>query len=585
MELTGATSYLKRAWRLSEPDESAVATLAMDMAVDPVLARLLILRDIDDPEVARRFLEASLRHMADPAIMADMDRAARRLVQAMERSERVTIYGDYDVDGVTSTAVIWLFFLEVFGVKLETYIPHRLKEGYGLNMDAIDRLVDGGTQVLVTVDNGSSANAEIERATAAGVDVVIIDHHQVSDPEPEAYAHLNPHRKGCTYPSKGLAAVGLAFMLLVQVRRVLRDAEFYSGPDPRPDRLLDLVALGTVADVAPLRDINRAIVRYGVNLIKKGPRVGMSALLDVVGKAPSELSARDLGYRLGPRINAAGRLDDATRGLRLLIGDDVAATRQLAREVEEQNKERRAIQDRMVDQAMALIETNAGFREASAIVLADDEWHPGVVGIVAARIVDQYHKPAIVLALDGGVLKGSARSTQDVNIKAALDHCAERLMRYGGHVAAAGMTLKPEELDAFRADLCQAVDTVREGKPGLPALKIDAEVGLEKLTFQFIEDIDAMGPFGHMNPQPVFVSRMTRGRTRILRGGHLKLFFDDQAASMEGLAWNMEDCERWWHSGPVDMVYSPTIETWRGRRKIVLRIQDMRPSDGDGYES
>ncbi|MEZ4435742.1 MAG: single-stranded-DNA-specific exonuclease RecJ [bacterium] len=566
-----------RRWHLAAIDDAVVTALQDALALPPLVARVLALRGVSAADDARLFLRASLADMPDPALMADIDRAADRIVRALRDREKITIYGDYDVDGVTSTAVLWLFFRDHLGVELDCYIPHRMREGYGLNTAAIDQLADTGTRVLITVDNGSSAVREIAHARERGVDVIVIDHHQVSDPEPEAYAHLNPHRRGCAWPYKGLAAVGVAFILLVQVRRHLRAAGFYTGPDPRPDRYLDLVALGTVADVAPLTGLNRALVRYGVRLMRARPRLGIQALLDVTRTDLDGISARDFGYRLGPRINAAGRIDDAARGLRLLIGDDPDEAYGLAQLVEAQNRERRSIQARMEVEAQALAEA-AIADGAQALVLAGPDWHPGVVGIVAARMVEQFHRPAILLAQDGGLLKGSARSTGDVDIKTALDDCADHLMRYGGHPAAAGMTLRIDALDGFRAALDAAVVGRRKGPPGPPALEADAEVPLARLAMADLEALDDVGPFGHENPNPRFISRAVIGRAQILRGGHLKVICDAADGPCEALAWNKEHLAPLWN-GPVDLFYSPRFETWRGQRKLVLRVADMRPAE------
>lgn len=575
--LPDADSSPRRAWHLADIDDAVVEALADTLSLSPLVARVLALRGVTAADDAEVFLRASLADMPDPALMADIDRAAERIVAALRDGDKITIYGDYDVDGVTSTAVLWLFFRDHLGVELDYYIPHRLREGYGLNCDAIDHLAASGTRVLVTVDNGSSAVREIARAREHGLDVIIIDHHQISDPEPEAYAHLNPHRASCGYPYKGLAAVGVAFVLLVQVRRHLRAAAFYSGPDPRPDHYLDLVALGTVADVAPLTGLNRALVRYGVQLMRARPRLGISALLDVTRTDLGGISARDFGYRLGPRINAAGRIDDASRGLRLLIGDDPGEAYALAEYVEGQNRERRTIQARMEQEAteLAAAAVEGG---AQALVLAGTDWHPGVVGIVAARMVEQFHRPSILLAHDGGLLKGSARSTGGVDIKAALDDCAPHLMRYGGHPAAAGMTLRADALDAFRAALDLAVVARRNGEPGPPALEADAEVPLEQLSIADLEALDRVGPFGHQNPNPRFISRAVRGRPQILRGGHLKVHLDAADGPCEALAWNKEHLAPLWQ-GAVDLFYSPRFEVWRGRRKLVLRISDMRAAE------
>jgi len=462
---------------------------------------------------------------------------------------------------------------------LDTYIPHRLREGYGLNLAAIDHLADTGTQVLVTVDNGSAAVEEVTHAQARGVDVIVVDHHQVSDPEPPAFAHLNPHRSTCGFPDRDLAAVGVAFLVLVQIRRKLREAAFFDGPLPRPDHYLDLVALGTVADVAPLRGLNRAIVRYGVERIRSGPRTGVQALMNVSRCTAESLTARDLGFRLGPRINAAGRLDDATRGLRLLIGEDRTLVRDLADQVEVQNQKRRQIQERMIEEALAMVHEDDALANAPALVLAGEDWHPGVVGIVASRVVETFHRPAILLARDGNIYKGSARSTGDVNIKAALDGCAHLLMRYGGHVAAAGMTLRVDALEAFRTALAIEVERVRGPDPGPPPFEIDAEVDLRHLRWADVEALQQLGPFGQGNPAPKILSRGVLGKGRLLKGEHLKIFTRAGDGPCEALAWNMGACVSWCE-GPVDLVYSPIIETWRGRQRMVLKVSDIRPSAG-----
>ncbi|MEE2789331.1 MAG: single-stranded-DNA-specific exonuclease RecJ [Myxococcota bacterium] len=571
-----SVSFLNRPWAVASNDVDFIHTFAEELSVPPVVAHLLATRGHSTKTSALPFLEASLREMPDPAQMKDIRTAAARLMRAVRRGEHITIYGDYDVDGVTSAAVLCLFFRDVFNVELDVYIPHRLKEGYGLNQAALAALSARGTRVLVTVDNGSSAIDEVAFAQGLGMDVIIIDHHQVSEPEPMAFAHLNPHRNACQFPYKGLAAVGVAFLLLVEIRRQLRDDPDYVGPVPRPDRYLDLVALGTVADLAPLTHLNRALVRYGLGVMKRGPRLGVRALLDSTNTELETLDSSDLGYRLGPRINAAGRLDDAERGFRLLTGQDGVMAKQLATLIETQNQERRAIQERMTHDALEMAEQLLADGEPSTFVLASASWHPGVVGIVASKIVETFHRPAILLAEDGGVLKGSARSTTDVNIKAALDLCSTHLMKYGGHVGAAGLTMMPQCLDAFRSALNAAVDAVREGERRTPPIAIDAVLDAASISETLVHEIARLGPFGQSNPAPKFVSYGVRGRTRILKDKHLKVFIENGSVAVEALGWHMAQCQSWW-SGPVDIVYTAAREVWRGRSKVVLKLIDMRP--------
>jgi single-stranded-DNA-specific exonuclease len=569
---------MSRPWRLRSVDDDVVAQLADAQGLNPLVARVLTLRGFSDPIDIDQFLRASLADMPDPSLLADIRLAAERVISAIDAGEKVTVYGDYDVDGVTSSAVLALFCRDVFGVELDIYIPHRMREGYGLNLEAIDGLARAGTRVLVTVDNGSSAVVEIEHARSLGVDVIIIDHHQVSDPEPNAFAHLNPHREGCTFPYKGLAAVGVAFLVTVEMRRVLREREDERARGARPDRYLDLVALGTVADVAPLTGLNRAIVRYGVEAMKRDTRLGLRALMDISKTTPDAVTARDLGYRIGPRINAAGRLDDATRGLRVLMGQDEAMVRDLARQVEQQNDERRAIQLRMTEEARTQA-SSPEHMDRSVLVLASDDWHPGVVGIVASKMVEEFSKPAILLAEDGGLLKGSARSVAGLNIKAALDQCAPHLMRYGGHVAAAGMTLRPESLIAFRDTLNTAVETLRTGDGGPLPFDVDAELDFGRVGRSLILALERLAPFGQGNAAPVIMSRRVHGRARHLNGGHLKILLDGHRGQrIEGLAWNRgADAELL--DGPIDILYTPERDFWRGRERLVLRVHDFRASE------
>ena len=567
-----------RPWHLAEVDAIDVGRLRESLDLPELVARVLVRRGLNEPEVARAFLDASLATMPDPAKLADAERAAERLIDAFARGEQITIYGDYDVDGVTSTAVLSLFCAEVFDRWPDVYIPHRLNEGYGLNREAIAHIADSGSRVLVTVDNGSSAFDEIDYARSRGIDVIVIDHHQVSEPEPPAYAHLNPHRKSCEFPDDRLAAVGVAFLLVVVMRRILRDrGHFGARPQPRPDRLLDLVALGTVADLAPLVGLNRAFVRHGLGCMQRGPRMGVRALMDVARVEASGLTARDLGFRLGPRLNAAGRVDDARAGLWLLLGDDPRRARELAAEVDAHNVERQSLERAMTDAAVAQFE--AGASEVAAIVVFDRNWHPGVVGIVASRLVDRYHRPAIVLGHDGRRFTGSGRSIAGFNLKAALDACADHLMRYGGHIGAAGMAMSESALPQFREAFLGYTAGILGGPPPPPPLEIDAEIVLGDASNRVFESLERVGPFGRENPAPRLVARRVRAQNlRTMRGGHLKMEFVHADGPCEAIAWRMES-RRSVFDGAVDVVFTPGFEVFRGRRRLVLTIADVRPCD------
>jgi single-stranded-DNA-specific exonuclease len=541
------------------------------------VATVLVGRGLDSAEAVRAHFEADLRTLPSPSALADCTRAAERLRRAVAAGERITVYGDYDVDGVTSTAVLCGFFREVFDLELHVFIPHRVRDGYGLNVSAVERLAREGTRVLVTVDNGSSAVAEVELAQSLGLDVIIVDHHQVSDPEPPAYAHLNPRRPVCTFPDKGLAAVGVAFMLVVELRRQLRDAGHFNGRSvPRIDRWLDIVALGTVADVAPLTGLNRVLVRHGLEVARAQPRPGFLALCETARVTPEALSARDLGYKFGPRVNAAGRMDDATRGLELLRADNLDTARRIASGVEAQNLERRVIEQRMTEEAITRVESESALSDAAALVLEGDTWHPGVVGIVAARMVERYGRPSVLLAPDACGWKGSVRSVPGVDVKRALDRCAQHLLRHGGHAAAAGVSLRVDALAAFRSAFAEAIASAA-GDALVLHRGPDAEASLAAITGEATEQLARLGPFGEANPAPVLLVRGVRGHVKRLDGGHVKVALPPADLPREMLAWRIGERADLFDAA-VDVLVTPEIEVWRGRRSLVLRVVEVRAS-------
>jgi single-stranded-DNA-specific exonuclease len=559
--------------------------MGQELGVHPLIAHLLTQRGLDTFEDMSVFLQASLKTLPDPALLVDCDKAAKRLLTALINDETMVIYGDYDVDGVTSSSLIWRYFKEAFNAELSVYIPQRLREGYGLNKEAITHLAQRGTQVLVTVDNGSAAVEEVKHAQALGMDVIIIDHHTVSNPEPPAFAHLNPHRETCTYPDKRLAAVGVAFMLLIHLRRLTReDPRFQAAKQPNLSNLLDIVALGTVADVAQLKGVNRALVKSGIETAKKLKRPGILALSEVSKCQLDELSAYHIGHKLGPRLNAAGRIDDARCGFKLLISDHPHETRQLAAHVEQYNQERRDIQERMQKEAIKQAEAYA---QDAVIIVSNPDWHHGVVGIIASRIVDRFHRPTIVLGGDqshGSLrLKGSARSIPKLNLKAALDQCANHLITYGGHAAAAGMSLIPDNLNAFRAALNEVISNASPELLIRPPLIADAELSLQEMSAQLLNQLSILEPLGHGNPAPIFFTRGVRVKASTMsHGKHLKLRFDlPSHLPTEAIGWGMGAQESLC-ADMVDLCYQPKWDTFRGIRKIVLMLKGIRVHDPSG---
>jgi single-stranded-DNA-specific exonuclease len=512
--------------------------------------------------------------------MKGMSAAVERLTRAIVERQQITLYGDYDVDGVCSTALLSLF-LDAVGAPPRTYIPHRIDEGYGLNLRAVERIAREGSRLLVSLDCGIASIAEVARARELGMDVVIVDHHTVPETLPAATAVLNPHQPGCEYPTKALCAAGVAFNLVMALRRSLRTLGWFQNRrEPPLKPLLDLVALATVCDVVPLTGANRILVRHGLDALGCADRPGVRALKEIARlETEGAVSAGQVGFHLGPRINAAGRLDDATVGLRLLRTASLAEARELATKLDQANEERRAIERQMLVEAVAQAEDRPGTR---GLVLWAEGWHPGVVGIVAARVVERFHRPTLVIGVQGGVGKGSARSIEGFHLVEALRECSEHLSRFGGHRHAAGLTLDAERLLDFRRDF-EAIAARRLREEDLePRCRVDALVHPDELTEHAIGALAALGPFGAGNPEPIFVAGSLHAEARLVTaksGGtaHLKLVLP-QAPAIDTIGFGMGP-RLGEVDGPVDLAFQPSLETWKGRTRVSLKIRDFRAAD------
>jgi single-stranded-DNA-specific exonuclease len=506
-----------------------------------------------------------------------MREAVARLATALERGESIATYGDYDVDGVTST-VLLSSFLRAAGGQVVTYTPHRLVEGYGLNTAAVEKLAAGGVTLLISLDCGITSVDEVRAAAALGVDTVVVDHHTVPVELPAAVAILNPHQPGCAYQGKELSAVGVTFMLLMALRKALREAgRFGAGrPEPNLREALDLVALGTVADVVPLTGVNRILVRHGLAELATTRRPGLRALKRVAGVADGPVTAGQVGFRLGPRINAAGRLDDAGRGVRLLSTGDAAEASALAGELDRENQARQEIERRMLAEA---IEDAAAAvqRGARGLVLARQGWHAGVVGIVAARLAERFHRPAVLIGLDGAEGKGSGRSIEGFQLHDALAACRAHLVRFGGHRHAAGLTIAAAEVERFRTAFEAHAAGVLQPDDLVPRCRIEGWVVEGELTPAAAESLERLGPFGAGHPEPVFAlrARATRARTVGAGAAHLKLTF---GRGLDAIGFSMGDraglCER-----PVEAAFTLGFDEWDGTRRLQLKLRDLRAAD------
>ena len=520
-----------------------------------------------------------LADLPSPFLIKGMDAGVARIVEAIQSGEKIVLYGDYDVDGVCSTSLMNLF-LNDLGAVVSTYIPHRIREGYGLNLSAVEMLAKQGNTLMITLDCGITSVSEVGQANRLGMEVVIVDHHTVPSVLPPAKAILNPHQPGCQYPTPHLCAAGVAFNLCLGLRKALRDqGHFSKRPEPNLKSLLDLVAIATIADVVPLTGANRVFVKVGLEALTEGRRPGVRALKEVSGLLQGEeITAGQVGFRLGPRLNAAGRLDDASTGLKLLCCATVEDARPLAQLLESANAERQSIEKLILLEALK----QAGERpHTRGLVLHSEGWHPGVVGIVASRVVEAFSKPTIVIAVKEGIGRGSGRSIASFHLFDALEQCSQHLEKFGGHKHAAGLTIQAKSLAAFtEAFERHAAEKVTD-EDLVPSCKVDAFVVLSEITEELVNALHKLGPFGNGNPEPVLASRRINASGRVLAGkasgkGHLKLSLT-AGPHLDAIGFGMADSLTL-TEGPLDIAFQVSIDTWKGVRKISLKMKDLRIS-------
>ncbi|RME23579.1 MAG: single-stranded-DNA-specific exonuclease RecJ [Deltaproteobacteria bacterium] len=570
----------QRRWTIRPLDMQRARRLARRLDIPERLAEVLEARGLGDQDAAVRFLRPSLHDLTSPARMKGMGRAVDRIVAALRRGERITVWGDYDVDGVTSVAQLLLFLGEL-GFDAGHYIPSRVKEGYGLNTEALNRLAGQGTKLLVAVDCGISNHEQIDVATKAGMDVIVIDHHQVPPRLPNAVAVLDPHQPECDFPNTDACAAGVTFYLLGGLRARLRELGWFSDRDePNLKKYLDLVALGTVADMVPLTGENRILVHFGLKELQKSKRPGIAALREKAGLGEHPIGTGQVAFRLAPRLNAAGRLGRADRALELLVTDSYSRALELAEELDRTNDERQALEMRILDEAMRQAERRVEMGDR-ALVLWSDEWHVGVIGIVASRLVEKYGRPVVLVAMEGDSGKGSARSIDGVHIYEALKGCSASLRQYGGHRAAGGLVVDRNNLEQFRSDFIrQVVD--QQGRGESPELMLDGEAVPSLWDLDSVRSLEALQPHGLGNPEPVFLARnleVRQART-VGRGTveHLKLVVADSRSTYDAIAFAM-GYRLAQARGRIDVAYTPSVNEWEGGLSIQLVVKDFRPAE------
>lgn len=561
------TKGLTKRWEIQPPRPPEVDR-ALDKAA-PLLRQLLYNRGYATPKSAGAYLRATVPEGTQPTNLLGMTAAVERLRHALKRHEQIAVYGDYDADGVTSTALL-THALRSLGAEVRPYIPNRFDEGYGLNIEAIDALHAEGVQLIVTVDCGIRSIEEVAHAQSLGMDVIVSDHHHPGEQLPPARAVINPKQPGDTYPDKMLAGVGLAYKLVSAL------AEYF--PTLHPEDYLDLVALGTVADLAPLVLENRALVRAGLERLHTPTRQGLYALMQVAGVKPQNITAGDIGFRLGPRLNAAGRLDTALAALDLLLTDDLFLAGQLAQQLQAQNSERQRL-TREIQQAAEQIAL-ADNPDARLLFAAHPDFNQGVVGLAASRLVEQYYRPAIVGHQDETCTVASCRSIPEFHITEALDACADLLVRYGGHAAAAGFTVRNENLPALIARLQEIATAQLTGYDLRPSLVADMEVPLSDLTPEVLRYLDWMQPTGYGNPAAVFVSRDVRVTYRKAvgsDGAHLRFKVTDGRITYNAIAFRQGHYAKDMPQR-VDILYTFERNEYNGRTSLQLNVRDLKPA-------
>ena len=522
------------------------------------------------------FLSASLSDLHSPFLMKDMDKAVTRIARALKDRQKIVIYGDYDVDGITGTAILYNFLQELGG-DCSYFIPEREKEGYGLNLEAIRQFKEKGAGLLITVDCGIGDFEEVSSAHEQGMDAIITDHHEIPDRLPPADAVLNPKQKDCPFPFKDLAGVGIAFNLLIALRSYLRDTGYFGNEaPPNLKEYLDLVSLGTVADMVPLVDENRIFVKYGLKFLTNGSRVGIKALKEVSGLKDVPITTGHIGFRLGPRINAPGRIDRAEEGLKLLITKDAQEAESLAKSLEGMNSRRQQIENEIVREIKERIEKDERFLEKRSLVLSSSNWHPGVIGICASRIVEEYYRPTVLIALDGEKGKGSARSIEAFHLYNGLKGCESLLEGFGGHKHAAGLTILTGKIEEFEKAFEEIAFQSLEEEHLIPRINIDAEINLKEVTENFIDELDRLSPFGYSNPEPTFSSfDLKLYSSMVVKNGHLKMKIKEEGAFYDAIGFNMGN-----HfplsDQKIRLAFVPQFNTWQGIKNIQLRIKDIK---------
>ncbi len=564
---------LKKTWILKQFDKNRVVEISKTFKVSPLTAIIMYNRGIREDEDIRKFLARELSALHDPFLMKDMDKAVERIMKAVSSGEKITIYGDYDVDGITSIAILYKQLTKM-GVEAGFYVPDRMVEGYGVNRDALDKIKADGTKLIITVDTGITAVEEAEYAKSIGLDFIITDHHECKEKIPDVYAAIDPKRKDCPYPFKSLAGVGVVFKLI----QALAPNE---PLETLMDEYADLMCLGTVADISPLIDENRVIVTEGLKKFKTTKNVGLKALIDVSTNGKT-ITTSTIGYTIAPRINASGRLGCASTSVELFLTDDKEKAAELAESLCHENTLRQQTEQKMFKEALKYIEEHPEIENDDIIVIPHENWHHGIVGIVSSKITEKYYKPSILFAVDGDSAKGSGRSVNGFNLFGALEDSSDLLEKFGGHELAAGLTIKPENIEKFRKKINAFAKGATKNLNRVPEISLDAQIKVTYITLDTVHDINRLQPFGVNNPTPAFSVRDIKIHriSTMSDGKHLRMTLYKDGKYLDAVGFGMGEYYNMFEEGDfVDVAFALDINDYKGFQNVQLILKDMRKTE------
>ena len=555
------------------PNSEIVAKLSAEINVSEAIATILVQRGIDTFEKAKAYFRPQLSDLHDPFLLKDMDLAYYRIKKAITDHEKMMVYGDYDVDGTTAVSIVYSYFVTL-NPDIEYYIPDRYKEGYGISKMGIDYAHENGISLIIALDCGIRSNELVDYANTLGIDFIICDHHLPGDILPNAHAILNPKRRDCTYPYKELSGAGIGFKLV----------QGYSKKEGFPeDKILeyiDLVAVSIASDMVDMQGENRVLAYFGLKKLNENPSAGLQSLIEV-GPKKKKYSIQDIIFGIGPKINAAGRISDATAAVRVLIAKEYTSARQLTRVLNERNTERKELDNDITKNAVDMVEGTVGMSERKSIVIRGEAWHKGVIGIVASRMVEQFYKPTIVFSQNDGMLTGSARSVKNFDIHEAITECSQWVEQFGGHKYAAGLSIKAENFDAFSEQFESVVVRDIQEASLLPEVEYDLDISLEMLTPKFLDLINQMSPFGPGNPLPIFHSKELRSNNspRVLKDRHLKLQISQNSRHyFDGIGFGLSEHLPVVSNGEIfDACYCIEENDFNGQVKLQLRLKDLKP--------